>query len=148
MAVLVTSDDCEDLPDDIEKDHWVGEGFLKFKVISYDKSSSYMPYEIEIIEYSGCLGGLEETMGIEYAVNEGILDVGNLHIGCTYLVQGVSADFTRGDGWTTDDDVEYSVESVTQYVTLHEFMSAWWWHLIGHRIRNWRNKWKEKNQNA
>lgn len=122
------------------KEHWAGEGHLVFKVLSYDKTKSYMPYEIEYLDYSGCVGGLDETLGIEYSVNEGILDVGKLHIGVTYTVNGITAHFTRGDGWTTDDDVEYEVESVTKELVLPEWLYAWWWHLVGHRIRNWRAK--------
>ncbi|CBW47015.1 hypothetical protein [Roseovarius sp. 217 phage 1] len=132
------SDDWE--PSDKEiANYWSGEGHLVFTVRSYDPNTHYCPYEIEYEDYSGCVGGLDEMVGIEYAVNEGILDVGKLHIGCTYEVHGITAHFTRGDGWTTDDDVEYYIESVTQYAVLHQLIYAWWWHLVGHRIRNWQN---------
>lgn len=131
-------DDWEPSEEDI-KDYWSGEGHLEFRVLSYDKTTKYNPYEIECLDYSGCVGGLDETLGIEYAVNEGILDVGKLHIGCTYRVDGITVVWTRGDGWTTDDDVDYYIESVTQYAVLHQLIYAWWWHLVGHRIRNWRN---------
>jgi hypothetical protein len=123
-----------------ERDYWAGEGHLTFHVVSYDPTSTYCPYEIDWDDYSGCVGGLDETLGIEYAVNEGILDVGKLHIGMTYEVQGITAHFTRGDGWTTDDDVDYYVESVTKVIYPHRLLKAWWWGLIGHRIRNWRAK--------
>lgn len=134
------------LPDELdeyeksEKDHWVGKGHLVFRVISHDKSMSYEPYEIEWEEYTGCVGGLHDTLGIEYCVNEGILDVGKLKLGHTYVLNGIIPHFTTGDGWTTDNDVEYEVEFVTKYVVLHQWIYAWWWHLVGHRLRNWRNK--------
>lgn len=121
------------------KDYWAGEGSLTFHVLSHTKGKGYIPYEIEWDDYSGCVGGLDEMLGIEYSINEGILDVGKLHIGVTYEVKGITAHFTRGDGWTTDDDVDYYVESVTKTIYFHRFIAAWWWHLIGHRIRNWRN---------
>lgn len=119
------------------RDYWSGEGHLSFRVLSYDPSAHpWSRYEIEVLDYSGCVGGLDEQLGIDYAVNEGILDVGKLHIGCTYDVRGITVVWSRGDGWTTDDDVDYYVESVTQYAVLHQLIAAWWWHLIGWRIRN------------
>lgn len=128
-----------------ERDYWAGEGDLTFHVLSHTKGKGYIPYEIDWDDYSGCVGGLNETLGIDYSVNEGILDVGKLHIGVTYHVQGITAHFTRGDGWTTDDDVEYYVESVTKIIYPHRFIAAWWWHLIGWRIRQWRNKPNKKS---
>lgn len=134
-----------------EKDYWTGEGDLTFTVISKSESPhkphqySYPKFEIDWEDYSGCIGGLDETLGIEYSVNEGILDVGKLHLGVTYHVQGITAHFTRGDGWTIDDDVDYYVENVTKIIYPHRFIAAWWWHLIGWRIRQWRNQRNEKS---
>lgn len=138
FEMVPVSDDWEPSEEDIA-DHWAGEGHLIFHVLSHTKSSKYCPYEIDYDDYSGCVGGLQETLGIDYSVNEGILDVGKLHIGVTYHVRGITAHFTRGDGWTTDDDVEYYVEAVTKIIYPGRFISAWWWHLIGWRIRQWRN---------
>lgn len=135
--LIETRDEFEPSDADI-RDHWAGEGTLTFHVLSYDKNSKYLPYEIEWEDYDGCVGGLEETLGIEYSINEGILDVGPLKIGMTYFVEGITAHFTRGDGWTTDDDVEYNIKSVKQSITLHRWIYAWWWHLVGWRIRQWK----------
>ena len=121
-----------------ERDYWAGEGHLVFHVVSYDPSATYCPYEIDYDDYSGCVGGLQESLGLDYAINEGILDVGKLQIGMTYEVRGITVHFTRGDGWMTDDDADYYVESVTKILYPTRFIKAWWWHLIGHRIRNWR----------
>lgn len=132
------TDEWEPSEEDI-RDYWSGEGHLIFRVLSYDPTATYCPYEIDWLDYSGCVGGLDETLGIAYAVNEGILDVGKLHIGCTYEVHGITVVWTRGDGWETDDDVDYYIESVTRYAILHQLIYAWWWHLVGHRIRKWRN---------
>lgn len=136
VELTTIPDEWEPSEEDL-KDYWVGKGHLEFRVLSYDKTATYKPYEIEYLDYSGCVGGLDECLGIEYSVNEGILNTGKLHIGCTYRLDGITAHFTRGDGWTTDDDVEYYVESVTQYAVLHQLIYAWWWHLIGWRIRQW-----------
>jgi len=126
----------EDIPN-----HWNGEGTLEFRVLSYDKTSKYCPYEIEYLDYCGCVGGLDETLGIEHSINEGILDVGKLHIGWTYKIHGITVHWTHGDGWTTDDDVDYYIEGdIYKSIVLTDWITAWWWHLIGHRIRNWRKK--------
>ena len=42
------------------------------------------------LDYSGCVGGLNETLGIQYSLNEGILDV-DLKLGYTYELQGITA---------------------------------------------------------
>ena len=140
MSILSPKNDEYEPTDEDIKDHWAGEGHLIFKVISYDPTAYlWSRYEIEEIDSSGCVGGLDETIGISYAINEGILDVGKLHIGFTYEVHDITSHWTRGDGWTTDDDVDYYIESVTRYATLHQLIYAWWWHLVGHRIRNWKN---------
>ena len=139
LRIVEPIDDFQPSDEDL-KDHWCGEGHLVFKVLSYDPSTSFCPYEIDCQDYTGCVGGLDETLGIEYAVNEGILDCGKLRIGLTYTLTGITVHRTRGDGWTTDDDEEYEVEDVTTEVYLRDWLSAWWWHLVGHRIRNWRHK--------
>jgi len=136
FEMVSVSDDWEPSEEEIA-DYWAGEGHLIFHVLSHTKDTKYCPYEIDWDDYSGCVGGLEETLGIDYSVNEDILDVGKLQIGVTYHVQGITAHFTRGDGWTTDDDVDYYVKSVTKIIYPGRFIAAWWWHLIGWRIRQW-----------
>lgn len=125
--------------EDYEWDHWNGKGHLTFTVLSHCPESKYCPHELEYEDYSGCVGGLSETLGIEYAINEGILDVGKLHIGVTYHVEGITALWSRGDGWTTDDDVDYYVETVKRRIKPISFVKAWWWHLVGWKIRQWKN---------
>lgn len=126
--------------DEDERDYWSGEGDLTFHVLSHDPTCNYCPYEIDWDDYSGCVGGLNETLGISYAINEGIIDAHPLRIGMTYHVQGITVVHTRGDGWNTDDDSEYYVESVSKILYPDRFISAWWWKLIGHRIQKWKTK--------
>lgn len=133
--LIAASDEWE--PSDVDlKDHWEGEGDLIFHVLSHDKSSKYQPYEIDWDDYSGCVGGLHETFGISYAINEGILDVGPLQIGMTYHVKGITVIHTKGDGWTTDNDTDYYVESVSKILYPDRFISAWW-HRLTWRIKHW-----------
>lgn len=142
MFILSPSEDDWEPSEEELKDYWSGEGHLIFTVISHSKEASYNPYEINYDDYSGCVGGLNETLGIDYAVNEGILDVGKLRLGVTYYVEDITVVWTSGDGWTTDDDVDYYVGSVKTKIHLIPFIKAWWWHLIGWRLRYlkyWRN---------
>ena len=125
--------------DDI-RDYWCGEGGIIFTVTEHDPEARFCPFGFEIEDYSGCAGGLDETLGITYAINERILDVGKLHLGVTYYVEGITVVFTRGDGWTTDDDADYYVGSVKTKIHLIPFLKAWWWHLVGWRIKEWRSK--------
>ena len=121
-------------------DYWSGEGHLTFTVISYSPEAKFVPYEIDYEEYSGCVSGLDESLGITYAVNEGILNVGELRLGVTYYVEGITCHWTRGDGWTTDDDVKYYVGSVKTKIHWKPFFLVWWWHLIGWRIHRFFNR--------
>lgn len=134
---ILPPEQCDWTEED-EKHYWSGEGHLIFTVISYDPDANpWSRYEIDYEDYSGCVGGLDETLGIQYALNEGILDVGELKLGWTYEVHGITVVWTRGDGWTTDDDVDYYVEGeIRKRIHLSRWLSAWWWHLIGWRIRN------------
>jgi hypothetical protein len=120
-----------------ERDYWSGPGHISFKVLSHTPQS-FIPYEIEVIDYSGCLGGLNESLGFDYAINEGILYIDQpLRIGMTYHLHDVTVIFSRGDGWITDDNVDYYVGSITTEWHLFQWLYAWWWHFFGHRIRNW-----------
>ncbi len=123
------------------KDHWAGEGHLVFHAISHDPEAYWEKWEIDYEEYSGCVGGLDETIGISYAINKGMfIDPDEIRFGFTYTINEITVVFTRGDGWTTDDDTDYYCGEITKQFSLKLWLSCWWWHLIGHRIRNWRVK--------
>ena len=124
-----------------ERDFWAGEGHLVFLVTSNRKDEDLDVFEIEIEEYSGCLGGFNEGMGIEWGLKEGYLgiDRSELHEGYVYELLEVSVSFTRGDGWTTDDDSEYYVgDLIARRLPLFQYLklkinNAWWFN-IGWKI--------------
>jgi hypothetical protein len=122
VASLTLIADDRELPEDDhaeEREHWNGKGHIEFLVVQNAPDI----FEVEMVDYSGCAGGLQETLGIEYYIT----DIWCLHKGSepplleggTYTLNGVTAEWTRGDGWTTDDDVEYSFETITQKANEH-----------------------------
>lgn len=115
-----------------EQDFWVGTGYVTFFV----HQNAPDIFEIEVEEYTGCLGGLDETIGIEFALKEGYLgvDLSELSEGVTYTLHDVEVSFTRGDGWLTDDDSEYYGGELTRdrrYLkqVIHKIKMLWWRHV-------------------
>lgn len=107
-----------------ERDFWAGRGNIDFFVIQKD------PFEIEVIDSSGCAGGLQETCGIEWWLEDSIYihkdpDI-RLWEGVTYRIDGLTVDFTQGDGWTTDDDAEYYFDDI------YPISGFWTW--LPHKI--------------
>lgn len=135
------TDEYEPTPEE-ENDYWCGKGSITFKVISYDKNAEpWARFEIEYLDYEGCVGGIGETIGIEYAINEGYIgDPSKLKLGWTYTYGDIEAFFTRGDGWSTDDDVDWYTGYVTEHFDLIEWIKAWWRYLITDQILIWRRK--------
>lgn len=123
-----------------ERQHWVGKGHIEFFV------EQNVPgiFEIEIIDYSGCAGGLDETIGLDYAVKEFLVDVRELHEGVRYTIKGLTVSFTRGDGWTTDDDSDYEFEELEVHWSLLPWMKQKmfniWWRQIGWKLHERKNK--------
>ena len=123
-----------------ERDFWSGKGEIQFFVIQNVPDT----FEIEILDYTGCAGGLQDTIGIEYYIGEywGLQE--ELREGLIYTLHDVTVTWTRGDGWETDDDVEYDFESMTSHATTIGYLSykikMIWWRAVGCHIRNWRAK--------
>lgn len=119
-----------------ERDHWSGEGFITFFV----QQNLPEVFEIEIDDYAGCAGGMGETIGLEYAIQHDLLhDISRLKEGYTYTINKLTADFTRGDGWTTDDDVNWDFDTLTHNIEpwryLKQKLTNLWWQNIGWRLR-------------
>lgn len=101
-----------------EKDYWSGPGHIVFFV----EQNIEDVFEIEIDDASGCAGGANEMVGYEYLIKEMLdIDISTLKEGHTYTIEGLNVVWTRGDGWTTDDDVDY------YYSALHDKIEPWRW---------------------
>lgn len=123
------------------KDYWSGTGHLCFTVLINNKDEFVIDWD----DYSGCVGGLQEMLGLEYALKEGILETPHLKEGYVYTLSDITVVWTRGDGWTTDDDVDYYVGDITFFrlpfwTYLKMKLDNLWWYHIGWRIRQWRNR--------
>jgi hypothetical protein len=133
--MLEAENDYEPSDEDIAN-HWAGEGFITFFV----QQNIPDVFEIEIDDSCGCAGGMGETIGLEYAIkNELGIDLDTLKEGYTYTINKLTAYFTRGDGWTTDDDVSWDFESLTHTIEpwryLKQKIANLWWQNIGWRLR-------------
>lgn len=138
--IMITDYDSEEELDVIaEYDHWNGKGHIEFFVLQNVPET----LEIEYLDYSGCAGGLKETLGIEYAITDiwCLQNTMKLREGVTYTLHGLTVHWTRGDGWLTDDDVDYEFESITTHATLFGYLShkikMIWWRQVECRLKNW-----------
>lgn len=118
-----------------EKDYWSGIGMIKFFVQQNIKGV----FEIEIEEATGCAGGAGEQIGLEYLIEHELgINIAQLKEGHTYTIQELSVVWTRGDGWMTDDDVDYYFESIKDEIEWFRFLkqklSNLWWQHIGWRL--------------
>lgn len=133
----------EDIYDQIsEYDYWNGQGHIEFYVNQNVPKDEL--FEIDVLDYSGCAGGLQETIGIDYYIQHcwGLCD--ELREGVTYTIKDLTVEWTRGDGWTTDDDVEYYFKELEHDTTLYTYLSQklkniWWRRVVCH-IRNLKNR--------
>lgn len=136
MTNLLEFDTEFEMSEEDEKGYWSGPGYIIFFV----QQNIDNVFEIEIDEYTGCAGGADETIGLEWLIHhELIIDRDQLKEGHTYTIEGLNVVWTRGDGWMTDDDVDY------YYAALHDKIEPWrwfkqkvtnlWWQNIGWRLR-------------
>lgn len=128
------------------REYWNGKGHIQFFV----SQNATGVFEMEYEDYSGCAGGMQETVGIDYYIQH----VWRLHKdptfklreGVSYTIHGLTVTWTRGDGWELDDDVEYDFESITVTGTttvwgyLTHKVKMIWWRQVQCRIKEWREK--------
>lgn len=117
-----------------DRQHWNGDGAIEFYV--YQNTPNV--FEIEVLDYDGCAGGMQETIGIEYYITE-IWDLQDrVQEGVTYELQNVSVEWTRGEWGFTDDDVDYDfLDIVTKFklkTYLSQKISNIWWRQVTCRI--------------
>lgn len=121
-----------------EHDYWNGEGFIKFFVEQNIPEDDI--FEIEVEDYAGCAGGANETIGFKYLIKDMLdFDIDEFKEGHTYTITSLTVVWTRGDSWTTDDDVEYYYESLVDEIEWFRFLKQkltnFWWQNIGWKLR-------------
>lgn len=126
----------EPSPED-EYHYWSGEGFIKFYVQQNIPKDDIFEFEVE--DYDGCAGGANEGVGFDYLIKEMLgLDISELKEGHTYTIEKLTVVWTRGDGWTTDDDVEYYFENLKDEIQwfrlIKQKLTNLWWQNIGWRL--------------
>ena len=78
------------------------------------KGKHHRTFEVEILDCEGCADWAAEGMGHDYWIQE-YVDLVPLKIGGIYTVYGMEVHFSRGDGWTTDDDEEWDYEGIRRH---------------------------------
>lgn len=123
-----------------EADYWNGIGFLEVMILqNWKGKNEERIFEFEVIDYNGCVGGIEEAIGIDYLLTHiwSLQEV--LKEGYIYRFTGITALWTRGDGWSTDDDVDYHFKDVQviwePWTWFKTKIQATWWKFIGWRFR-------------
>ena len=125
-----------------EYEHWNGSGHIEFFVHQNVPGT----FEIDITDYSGCAGGLQETLGIEYCIEDiwCLHQAMKLREGVTYTLHDLEVTWTRGDGWCTDDDVEYDFGDITSHATAIGYLShkikMIWWRKVQCHIRDYKEQ--------
>ena len=127
--------------EEAEKNHWNGIGSLTIFVTLIIPEDNI--FEYELLDYSGCMEGAQEILGIDYLLKDmWRVDKDpdlNLREGVEYRFIGITVEWIQGDGWTTDDDVDYlmgSVHASFRFIPwFHTKMEALWWKYIGWRIK-------------
>ena len=143
--ILIELEDFYEPTEEDERNHWSGVGFITFFIEQNINTGPYPVFEMQIDDYGGCAGGASEFIGLDWLIHYELgLDRAKFKEGYTYTIKGLTAHFTRGDGWMTDDDVEYNFEIITYKIQpwryLKQKLTNLWWQNIGWRIREWRTK--------
>lgn len=141
--LIFVDEDADYLPSvEDEREHWNGKGHIEFFVIQNVPGT----FEIEYTDYSGCAGGMQETLGIEYYITDVwcLQDDPEIPLreGVTYTLHDLTVIWTRGNGWTEDDDVEYNFGEMTSHATAIGYLThkiqMIWWRQVTCRIKNWK----------
>ena len=124
-------------PED-EHHYWCGEGFIRFYVQQNIPKDDIFEFEVE--DYDGCAGGADETVGFDYLIKKMLgLNIADLKEGHTYTIEKLTVVWTRGDGWITDDDVDYYYENLKDefqwFKLLKQKLTNLWWQNIGWRMK-------------
>lgn len=139
--LFIEASETDGWDEEAERNHWNGIGSLTIFVTLVIPEEDI--FEYEVINWSGCIGGAHETLGIDYLLTD-IWCVDKdlaypLKEGFEYTFHDITVSWTRGDGWTTDDDVDYYLGPISYRFKLipwfHTKVSAIWWKTIGWRLK-------------
>lgn len=123
-----------------EEDFWEGVGSLTiFMTLVIPEEDIF---EYEIIDWSGCVGGIQEAIGIDYLLTEiWCINKGReypLKEGIFYTFHNISSFWISGDGYSTDDNVYYYFDGLSYKLKLWPWfktkVATTWWKYIGWRF--------------
>lgn len=62
-------------------------------------------FSTEVLGHDGCAFWIQEGEGFDYWLDQ----VDEMEVPGTYVIEGIIGHYMRGDGWTTDDDVDWEI---------------------------------------
>lgn len=134
------------MDDNYEEPPWdMSKGSVTFFVIqSWVDPDPKLPrrkkwlFEFEYEDYDGCVGWMQESIGLDYFLTSNF-GPDDFKEGWTYTIHGITVHFTRGDGWTTDDDETWEWETVTRsgswFCWLRHKIAILWWRYVWYDVK-------------
>lgn len=112
---------ADDAEEDYEPPSPKEPGDLIFAVgaITYDKYGGIDSVELLEYTYDGAFFWISDGVGIDWFVATAGHDPVVLEENAVYVCEGLTVHYTRGDGWTTDDDEDWE-DYVTRPATIEE----------------------------
>ena len=138
-ALMRSVEDPNKMTKEDEENYWNGVGFLTILITLNIPQDNIL--EFEVLDYTGCVGGADETLGVDYLLKYiwGIQHYKHsFKEGMIYTFHHITVRWTRGDGYTTDDNVDYYYGSLTfswrPWTWFKTKMNALWQKYISWRI--------------
>lgn len=100
---LVSDDDHDD-----ELPSYSDEGYIIVEIINIVPDSKFSKYEYNEIGYDGSAFWINEGVGMDYWLHE-YVDIDECG---WWMIEGIVGHYMRGDGWMTDDDVDWDYKNV------------------------------------
>jgi hypothetical protein len=67
-------------------------------------------HDCEVLDYDGSVFWISEGVGFDFWLEQ-YVDFPEPGV---YVIEGITGEYIRGDGWTTDDDEEWDYTSIRQ----------------------------------
>lgn len=114
MSILpneITAAENDDPFDDEKLPSYRDPGVIFFRLLNHNLPGDTYKFEAEIIDYTGSSFWIQEGEGFDYWLDHHFTPEEMPEPGL-YIIENVIGVVHRGDGWTTDDDVDWEFDPV------------------------------------